>query len=452
MRSFTLSPSRFPAADDRSPLILAAALGTAAGVGLLAGTEPRLLVAAVLLAVSITLLIGSPSRLLLSFAVLIFLFIPWAYVDQIPGLLVVVSPSAVIAVAWLLRERPTVRTGYKAPLALLLGALAVWTSFASLSGADPESSVRWLVPFVVLGLLPIAAAFRRPAGALAARTTFIWGATTLSGFAVIETFVLQANPLFGGLFADSAFGPVRQFEVWDTYRATTTLGHPLLNSAVFAVAGSFALGDALRGKGNWYYVAAALTAVGVVATASRTGLAAVLAGFTAALLMSLWSRSSRFRAMRAAVGLVAMSAILGSAIFSGVVARQDSREGRSSAESRQVYAQEGASLAMADPVNGVGPGGALVTATQGKTSATNGNFENSIIDFTLATGFVGVALLVLLYLGLGASAVRASDAGAVGALVAYVVSQLGFNLLQAYPLALLILGLVGANCVAHARR
>jgi O-antigen ligase len=273
-------------------------------------------------------------------------------------------------------------------LVLSLGGWLVVTVVASPYRAI---TVGWFVSFATLVLLPALLATRDPEVRHTVSRTWIAVAAVLGAYALVEAFVLQANPLFDALYANGPRGELVQ--KWSIYRATTSLGHPISNGGFFAIAVPLALGAALRHRSGPAAAAAVLAAGGVVASGSRGALAAMLAGAAVVVLRPTpgVSRSAGAAAGKA-LGVMALVAtlVLGAAYLA---ARDASGEGADSAAFRVTQVPVALQSVATSPVFGTGPGAASYSQESLLSRIGGaGAFESFWLELVVGAGVPGLLL------------------------------------------------------------
>lgn len=422
--------------------LIAIPLGIAIGVGF---GRPVAAAAAAALAILIAAAVPRawlPSTALVAFAILPAKQLPW------PGEPATLSPGLVVIAVWaarvaLDRERPT---SDRATLlnVVALTAFSAWTFAASVASPNFRESALWSFSFAALVTTPVLLMRLEPPNS-ARYLVRSWRvlASVLGGYAVLETFILRENPLYDWAY-HSAQPPLIQ--VWSVYRATTTLGHPLVNGLFFAVALVLSFSAVIRGsRSRLAYLSVAFPFMGLIATASRGPSLAALVGCATILL---FRRSSEKRQLRASFAAALVLLLGGTLLASNLAARDNSQEGHSSRLYRSRSTEEALRLAGSHPVIGNGPG----LADQTKRLAAKGpqrklGIENSWLQSAVSLGWIGLGLLIVAFwVSLGTARRRGHSAG-MAAVVVLVVGMSGFNLLEANRPALLMLGLVVALTV-----
>ncbi|WP_448642074.1 O-antigen ligase family protein [Geodermatophilus sp. URMC 63] len=364
--------------------------------------------------------------------------VPQEVASLTPFVLLFAKP--VFVTFWQRRWQPGLTPAVVASV-LLAGVLAAMVPFSP----DPDYGRRWVVAFVLGVTVPVLWACRG-GRTRRLRATFEVLAGVLGGYAVVETTV-GSNFLLGSFFAGS---PLALGDAWSTYRATTTLGHPLVNAAFLACGAALSLGSYLDRGDRARLGLAVAAAVGVAATASRSGIAAMACALLVTLLLSALDRAARVRAfMVTAVGTLTVL-FLGATLLGAVISRSASTEGAESSAWREQLWRGGRLLAETRPWFGHGPG-SLSSLSQQMGLGPTGNFENSWLDVLLMSGLVGVVLMACLFAAAGARALRHRDPGGVGAVLALAITAGAFNLWAGHPTLLLLTGTVLAIALSPAR-
>ena len=429
--------------DQRALAVAGAALAVLIGYGLARHTAP--VGAAVVGAVVVFM---APQQWLPALALALFALVPVEYLN-VPYTLVYLTPASLTLIVWVARRGRAGSVAHSEATWTLLAmwglyVFGAWVLVTTLLSVDKRASIEWTIAFAI-SVMVLARCARSDAAVLSrVRATWLVLGAVLSVYALIESRLLHNNPLFAATYAGSSSNGFSQYTTWSTYRATTTLGHPLLNSTFFAVAVGLAVGTHLKTGSRWAVIAGVLGTVGVLMTESRGGLIALGAAVVGAVVVSLFEQSSRRRATRSLIIVTALVAVVGSSVAAGTLNRSASQEGNLSTSARVSLFQQGLTLAQQRPVTGFGPG-ALITASRGYSSnSTPGNYENSYLEIAISSGVVGVVLLVIMLAALLARSFATRNAAAFGGLAAYVTSAASFNLLSGYMPALVMLGVLAA--------
>lgn len=379
-----------------------------------------------------------PIRLLPTLALVAFLVYPVGYLD-VGWLLTLLNPSAVILILWTLRGSWGSIGRRRSRLVVIpLLVLVAICCVSWVQSTAPSRSLEWMVGFILLVVFPVLS--RATVGLGLVIRAWMWLAGAWGLIALVEARVFGGNPLYGEIYARSVDNPLIQH--WSVYRATTSLGHPLLNAAFLAIGVAIALSLLVRGEkslGIWVCLAGA--SVGVVATGSRSGILAVVVAFVFVLLVGLARRETFSRATGIGVLLVGLALAVVLAFGDIVFARSDSWEASDSTSGRQLLFDGGVSAAIERWILGWGPNATSVPARQifGRSS---GNFENSWLETAISLGVLGLAAFAAVLLLSIASALANGRLGVAAALVVYVTCASSFNLLYGYPQALVLLSLL----------
>jgi O-antigen ligase len=381
-----------------------------------------------------------PNRWLPSLALAIFTLVPLQYMS-VPTKFTYITPALVVLVIWQARGRltqwtpaiPVSRRAFQAlSIALAFSIICSWLNVQSLPGYGGHE---FIISFIALAVLLPVASCGYSAGLSEVGTTWTVLGGALGVYAVVEKFVLHSNPLFDGLYS-AGLTPIVQD--WSTYRATTSLGHPLLNATYFSIAVLFGAGGYMAGR-KWLLYPALLSVAGLVSTVSRSGVLALGAGVLVCLATGTFRASIvKLRTTLTVLVVLGLSAAVAQPLLN---ARSSSSEGAVSSQYRDLLRTSALQAFHEHPLLGFGPGGLPSAAAAGGLN-TGGDFENSWIEFVLAHGIIGTALLALV---VGFSIIRAyrsGNLGLAGALTSYSVSMSAFNLLPAYLPAHLLLGLL----------
>ncbi|MGZ6826163.1 MAG: O-antigen ligase family protein, partial [Mycobacteriales bacterium] len=264
--------------------------------------------------------------------------------------------------------------------------------------------------------------------------TWVSLAAVLGGYAVVEAFVLHHNPVWD---VTGKLGGGGVDQVWATYRATTTLGHPLENAGFFSLGASLALARAVRSGSRRDALAVVLALAGLAATGSRGAGAAVLLGVVWVLV------AEARRAPRRRVAAVAFTLVLAAA-GAGVVqlTRSGSAEADSSTQYRAATLQSGLASVREHPWLGVGPGASdVVKQEQGGSLATL-SYENGWLEAAISDGLPFLVVMAGMW-GTGlVAAARRRHVGAGAALAVSVLVMGSSNVLEGGREGLLRFGLL----------
>lgn len=435
----------------RAAAIALATLLAGLVIGLGLSRQPTAAAVAFLLAPVALLSWVAPLRLLVPFTVVAVLLLPLDQVSSPTWLRQV--PVAALPLGVLLVRAPITRPLARVRVALAVG-LTGWLLASFLLMEPPTGGITrgavWLAVVLVCVLLAAATPRRLP-GRGGAELFVIAGITVIAVLAIIEAKVLQSNPVFGGLFAGGD-SPILQ--KWGAYRATTSLGHPLVNGVVLATGLTLAAGRALSDDQLRMPlgVGAAVMAAGVLATQSRTALAAAALG----LALLLFSRQSGGRRMRLAKIVLAVGMALGSIVaVQAVATRLNTNEAERSASDRAALPGLVAdAMALSGPT-GAGPGQAadLVQREDLRSATRSQRLESGLAEWLIATGWVGAALFYGLLAAVVLRALRSPPHAAAGAaLAALCVATAGFNAFEPHAKLLVFAGVLIVLATANGPR
>ena len=436
---------------ERAAVGGAVATGCLVGLSVAAAGLPLVLVLGLALAGVLLLLVRE--RTLWALALVIFAALPLAYLP-VPDVLLTLTPPALVLLVLLLRvlvdpSSPALRR-VSGPAVLVL-AFAGWLAVAVAASPYRAITVGWFVSFATLVVLPALLATRDAEVRQVVSRTWVAAAAVLGAYALVETFLLQANPLLDALYAD---GPrTALVQRWSIYRATTTLGHPISNGGFFAVAVPLALGAALRHGSAPAAAAAVLAAGGVVASGSRGALAAMLAGAALVLLRPTPGARRPAAALAGrALGVVAVLAVvvLGAVYLAG---RDASGEGSASAAFRVAQVPVALDGVATAPVLGTGPGAASFSRESLLSRIGGaGAFESWWLELVVGAGVPGLVLGAAVLAAAAASALRSGAPDVAGAVVAWTVGASSVNALEGGRPQGLLLGLVLAMALSGSGR
>jgi hypothetical protein len=277
--------------------------------------------------------------------------------------------------------------------------------------------------------------------------TFVLLSACLGVYAVLETFVLHSNPLMDSLYHDAST-PLLQ--VWSSYRATTVLGHPLVNATVFAVAGVLSFDRYMRGRARRAGIQTVCICLGELATKSRGPAIALGVGLLAVLIFRFWDVAwiRRFVAGAAVLAVAAAAVAI-------LIARSDSAEGIRSANDRASVLANTEQAIAGHLLLGVGPGeseayrvaaqlrGVSVDLYPNKPQQSPTDLEDAYAEMAVSIGIPGLALFCLvLLLTMGRGMMRQETRGFAAAVGTFAVCIFGFNALEGHPKLLVLLGLL----------
>jgi hypothetical protein len=441
-----LPASRFPTVGARATPASALVLGTlavvgSAAIGFVGPTQPGLTLIGLALAVVVAVAMLVPTAWLPTAALLSILFVP-AESLPVPALASSLPLGLLFLVVWQLR---TTSSAEPRPIAIVVAcAFAVWLglSFAFAGMLSPRSvtwSVGALIAIVLFALRPPAAAETR----LAIRA-FTLTAAALAALAIVESFVVGSNPLLGPVFSSTTNWGTESTAI---HRATTLIGHPLMNGTVFAVASVIVVTRLLlpgvhgrRGD----YVQLALLVGGIAAAQTRTGALAALAGLLLAVVVSAQSGNRLRRLSFVGLGVVLL-------VFFGLALSQRNSSGLDFTVDHRASVPA-AALASIDghEVFGVGPSMSDRWRAAKRYAGTSVTLENGYAQLIVSIGPFGMLLfvtnlLVAIVIGLARPGSRPAAAG----LATLALALAGFNAIEGSPRLLVLIAVLIATIYAH---
>lgn len=383
-------------------------------------------------------------------AVLATFFIPSDYLS-LPHILVGVPFGIVPLAMWCARAPFQLRdsrlevTNYRLPI---LGGFIVAISIFGALVSPYERSFGWL--WLIVESVSLVAAilallgYPFPVGLVL--RTFRYLTLVTSVYAALEVWVFRRNVLFASLFAHTQVA-----ERWNIYRATTFLGHPLVNSTLLVVGFALWLVETFRSE---YLtrpaILTALSFLGVLATYSRSGMIAS----AVAALVCITGRFQREVAARRV--LLAIFSALAAVFALGVLApRLNSSEGQNSAGVRIAVPSRMAETLKGHELLGVGPGMSeryrsdFIVDPNPYTHLRNSQLENAYAETAIGLGYPN-AVLFIFFIGGVFWRSRRSEHTTAGsaAFAAFATAVAGFNAFEGH-LAMLMMLFVLAACAVQ---
>ncbi len=359
----------------------------------------------------------------------LFLFLtPW---DNGPDIHSVVRLTAVCLpmLAYYLRRRSQLSWSFG--VAWTASWLVVVGVVSAMQGLRPLPSVLFLVPVVVLVVVPAALRGMPADDQRLLIRAWAFSAIGLAAFGLVE-FVARMNPLDS--WYALAVSPLVQ--KWDVYRIATTIGHPLLNGMFFAAA--FALccwqlldRSAISGRTAAVGMVASLGAT--VLSGSRSALVAVAAG---GVVVSLAATSQHRAQVKWALRLVLPVGVL-IAFYYLWTLRLGGAEADESTEVRRGLFETASALISQRWLLGAGPGYAW-EQNELYGTLTGYALESSALELVVGWGVLGVATALVVGLVYVVSVVRRGRVVALAPLTAVATSSLFFNFIEGDPKGMLL--------------
>lgn len=418
-----------------------ATLGSAT-IGFLGPQQPTATLAMLLLSGALACSMLMPVSWLPSLALLTVLILPTESLP-LPAVLRSVPVGLLFLVVWQLRTRPQATPLRRTIVAV--GAFATWLAMSFVfAGMLSPRSVTWsITALAALGLFAL-----RPPPAIECRLAlniFTAVASVIAVFAVVESFVIGFNPVLGTLFAATT--------EWgnDTHtgipRATTSIGHPLMNGTVFAVAAVLVAGrlfDGSRRSPGLEYGQLAVLIAGIAASQTRTGAIGALAG----LFLLVGFSDSRGQHLRRA-GFFGLTVLL--VVFFALALSQRNNAGLDFTINHRASVPS-AALASIDgyEIFGVGPAMSDQWRASMRLPGSSVTLENGYAQLLVSLGPVGMLLFIanlLLAIRVGLS--RGPSRTAAAGLATLALAFAGFNAIESAPRLFVLLAVLIAAIYAH---
>lgn len=423
-----------------SSIAILAALSAFAIAGLLLWQFGAAAAGAALLAtVTLVVLLVMPSGALPSVALASFALLPVGYIPNVPPLVGrYLSPAVIVMVIWLLREVGAKRERKEGPpktWAILFMVLLSLSTVSALWSLESGRTVLWTLTVGFAFFLPaIMSARHDPWAHEQLVKTWLLLGVALGAMAVIEG--LTQMPLLGALYIDPTGAGTGVSQNWSSVRATTTLGHPLMNGTFLACTAAFGLIRAFTSGSRLAITSGVFAAAGTVFTVSRSAVAGLIVGLVVGTCVLLTSRNTSLSKkitwclVSASVGLAAVSSPL-------LAERAASAEGTSSAKSRGMLLDRALEISVEDSYAGSGGGTSQLRATQ---AGLNLPIENSFGGVLVSLGVIGLIIFALLLIGLCISAARKKHSEIAAAVVTFSVTAAAYPLVDNIPTGLILLG------------
>jgi hypothetical protein len=382
-------------------------------------------------------LFAIPVRFLPAITLLVTLLVP-SEATFVPHSLKYAALGAVPLAIWMIRTpRLTQTPRVLQILAILLGIwLALSEIFAPLHS---HRGWEWLLVAIVALVLPI---LHTPTGLDLSRfrLCLLVVASVLGIYALIEGFFLHANPLFGDLFRDTVWWSNQHFNA--SYRATTLLGHPLVNGTVFSAAAVLAASSLVRSRDHalGYLVCFGILTGAVLVTRSRGAAVALAVGLAVAISFERghWQGHGIRRLILAVCAVVGLALVV-----VGLEARNASVQGHTSAEARvSTISYTKQTLSDIEPF-GAGPGESDTYRAARQLSGSSGALENSYAELVVSLGPIGVVIILALLGSLIAIGLRVKLViGETAALLTVVVAIAGYNAIEGHRMVIILISLL----------
>jgi len=399
--------------------------------------ELSLLVGGIVAAVTVCVLFAVPVQTLPAITLVATLVIPTDS-NLLPLVLQGSALGVVPLAVWLVRARARLQVSLTCRV--LAALLAIWMLLSEiLAPLHTHRGWAWLAT-ATIGLVLVVTITPAGLNPRRLRSLFLAIMSVLGAYAALEGFVLHRNVLFGPILEHSSWWASLENSV--SYRATTLLGHPLLNGTVFAAAAALAASEVVdKPKGSQTGLIRLAILIGaVVATHSRGAAIALGVGLATTIV---FARSRQHESGTRRLGLL-VSAILGGAVVvAGLQARNESLGGRASAAVRSTVLVRASETLRDLPLTGAGPGQSDAYRTLKRLPGSELALENSYAELAVSTGWVGAGLVIALLGTVVIVGIRhASTTGEAAALLTILVAIAGYNSIEGSPSVLLLIALL----------
>lgn len=219
--------------------------------------------------------------------------------------------------------------------------------------------------------------------------------------------------------------------VFSTFRAFTSLGHPLVTSLVASVALVICVFPTGAAKRWFYWLGAIGATTALILSVSRSGVFAVGLAVIIGVLSGLVRSRQRSGDMQGRLGVVLITTAISAAVaWSPLLRRRnESAESVGSANYRSASVDKAMVLIGERPVLGFGPG----TSPWVFGDRFRGPLENSALQLIVSLGIPAFLMLTLGICIIIAVAMRRTRAGAAAGIVAFSVSVVGCNAIDSGP-------------------
>lgn len=381
-----------------------------------------------------------PVRMLPGLGLATFLLLPITYIPQVnPIYGRYLSPALFFLIVWFIRSRKQEKKDGVLPKSwwFLAVLFLAWSALTIIWSIEGSRSATWLVTMAVVFLGPAWAARRADAATIASLTkAWLWLGLGLGIMAVFEGLTSQS--LLGSLYANDQSGQIGFNQVWSESRATTTLGHPLMNATFFATTAAFALFKAAGARSKLAFWSGVACTAGAAFTISRSAVTALAVAFMVGVVSMVFSRAMSF-GRKAFWTIVSVGAGLTILNLPMITARSESAEGASSSYLRDVLLDAALRIAADNDYFGAGAGDSQSRATLAGMTLP---FENSYAGVLVSLGAIGVTLFALLIAGVILTAMRRGLPEVAAGAAAFAVQIAAYPLVDNVPVAMILLGVL----------
>ncbi|MHA7289661.1 hypothetical protein ACX80V_08460 [Arthrobacter sp. MDT3-24] len=380
-----------------------------------------------------------PRHWLPGMALALFVLLPITYMPSVnPVFGRYLAPALGMLLIWMLRSigKPQGTIGRVPKLWTWIACLLLGLSTASAAWSlDPARSLFWTftvgIAFIGFAWMGQKADHRSVASLTATWLSlglFIGAMAIAEG--VTSTSFLQA------IYANQDSSGIGFNQLWSTFRVTTTLGHPLMNATFLATTSAFGIMHAARTNSKLALVSGVLCGAGAVLTVSRSAVGALAAGLCLGLITVLTTKSMSF-GRKAFWTLGAVAAAWAVATTPIVQERSASAEGEGSSRLRSILLDLALDAAASDGFTGSGAGS---SAQRSVLAGITLPFENSYAGVLVSLGIAGLALMMVLMLGLLIIAVVQNNPAGAAALATFSIQISAYPLVDNVPISMIMLG------------
>jgi O-antigen ligase len=389
------------------------------------------------IAILVVLLLSLPRELLPALALILFCFVPVAYmaVPQIVGRYF--TPAVIALAVWAVRQvvsEGALQHARRGKWIALSALLALCLVIGSALSVNPPRSWTWsLTLLLCVALVAVVALGNLGSAAPHLYRAWEWVAIVLGAFAILE-FVAGSNPAAELYYSaqDLASGTSN----WNSYRVRTMLGHPLMNALVFGPSAALLLIRFFENGRRLSLVGGLFMTVALILTGSRGGLLGFGAGLVLGVVVLVFQRQVRLGLK--VISAIALPALMIAAYFSPLI-QERFETGQASAGQRFDVLEVARILVAEDGLWGYGPGTAQTALSSRGVDLL---LESSAIQAVLGLGLFTALVLGALIVFVVVRSIKLQRAAPPAAIVAYLVCASTFNIWDQYPGSLALLGLL----------
>lgn len=382
-----------------------------------------------------------PIQWLPGLAFVSFALLPITYMPQVNPLIGrYFAPAVFLLVVWYIRSKGHPAVDVKKlprPWFVLSILLLAWASLTILWSIDAQRSVAWVATLAVVFIGPAWMTRRANPVTIAAVTkTWLLLGLALGSMAILEG-LLQVSFL-APVFSNAEGGSVGVDQVWSTARATTTLGHPLMNATFFATTAAFAIIKVARSGSKLAFLSGAACTAASIFTVSRSAVSALAFGLLVGVVAALISGGMSFgRKLFWSLASIAVGvAVLNSPL---VIERSNSIEGQGSTYIRATVLDAAFRFAAEDGYRGAGAGS---SPTRSSAAGLSFPLENAYAGILVSLGVFGTVVFILLLGGMIIVAIRRGLPEIAAGTAAFAAQAAAYPLFDNVPVAMIVLGML----------